>query len=176
MQFKSLKSPSTFPSGGRILQMRSAHPITAWPSQTVWEKGNIAISLFTHPYRHLSHLRFTLLLHSFFLRPLPQRAVSLNHNVFWASGTRQSFTDCLQGARCCLSNHEPVDIYFWYLEVALGDWPHLISDTVGKNHRGLESTSDSCAWNTSAACYLLIFLQHPTTNLRHLWLDCLVNW
>ena len=60
MQFKlgeiSLKSPSTFLSQGKFLQMHSAHPITAWPSQTGWGKGNIATSSFTYPYRALTRL------------------------------------------------------------------------------------------------------------------------
>lgn len=55
IQFKlgyvSLKSSSTFLSGRNLLQMHSAHPITAWPSRTGRRKGNIAISSFAYPYR-----------------------------------------------------------------------------------------------------------------------------
>ncbi len=137
MQFKlgdvSLKSPSTFRSGGEFLQVRSAHRITAWPSQTDWGKGNIAISSFTYPYRALSHLWFTLLLHSFssdhFHRRLSAR---IRPSVSLWDETELHSQPPGSPLLFCLSNHEPADIYFWYLEVALGNWPNLIGDSVGK--------------------------------------------
>ena len=144
MQFKlgdiSLKSPSTFLSGGKFLQMCSAYPVTAWPSQTGRGKGNIHhISSFTYPYRALSHLWFTLLLHSFSSDHFHRR-LSAWIRLFASLWDKTELHSQPPGSPVlfCFSNHKPADTVFiyLYLEVALGDWPNLISDTEGRTTKG----------------------------------------
>lgn len=168
---------STFLSVGKFLQMRSAHPITAWPSQTGWGKGNIAISSFTYPYRALSHLWFTLLKHSFSSDHF-HRGLSAWIRLFaslWDE-TELHSQPPESPVLFCFSSHEPADICFQCLEVALGEWPDLISDDGGKNPDG---------WKVLLIhvfeihllyvfLYCVIFLQHPT-NLWHFSFRQLVN-
>lgn len=137
MQFKlgsiSLKSPSTFSSIIRREISSNAYPIMAWPSQTGRGKENIPISSFTYPYRALSHLWFTLLLHSFFFpQTTSTEGCQPESDCLWASGMRQSFTHSLQGVQCCFA-YQTTSQQILYLFLVFGDgWPNLINDTDGK--------------------------------------------
>lgn len=99
MQFKlgdiSLKSPSAFVSGGKFHQLCSAHPITAFTDRLgKREYCDFIIYLASQGLvTFVIHL-VAALFFIFFLRPLPQKAVSLNH----------SFTHTLQGAHCCFAH------------------------------------------------------------------------
>lgn len=77
----SLKSPSTFLSGGEFLQVRSAHPITAWPSQTGRGKREYCDFIIYLSLQGLVTFVIHLVVALFFLRPLPQKAVSPNQTV-----------------------------------------------------------------------------------------------
>lgn len=99
----------------------------------------------------------------FFLKPLPQKAVSLNQTVsLWDKTAPHSQPP---GSPLLFWSPKPWPNTYLFLFLSIcwhREWLKLISSTLGKT---TESTS-SCFWFTSAAqflyLYCVIFLQDPT--------------